>query len=192
MKPVRVLLVDDHAIVRAGIRVLLEREAWLQVCGEAGDGAQSLELLARLQPDVLLLDISLPDISGLKVLQEARRRYPRLPVVMLTMHSEGPWHEEALRAGAHGFVVKGSSPNLLLTAIRQAVPEHVLPETPLSARETEVLRLIAEGLTSREIAERLQISKHTVERHRTNIASKLNLSKRGHLMRSALRHFGKS
>lgn len=187
---IRILLVDDHEIVRAGVRMLLEREPGLEVCCETGDGTETLRLVNENCPDLLVLDISLPGVSGLRVLHEVKRVRPDLPVVVLTMHGESRWKDEALRAGASGFVVKGSSPQLLLSAIREALGIHAVERSPLSPRELDVLRLIATGMTSKEIAAQLSISRYTVERHRTNIATKLNLSRRGELVRSALQFFG--
>jgi DNA-binding NarL/FixJ family response regulator len=187
---VRILLADDHEIVRAGVRMLLEREPGLEVCCDTGNGADVLALLEANCADLLLLDISLPGMSGLKVLQQVKQSRPDLPVIVLTMHGERRWKDEALRAGASGFVVKGSSPQLLLSAIRDALGMRAVERSPLSPRELDVLRLVAAGLTSKEIAGELQISRYTVERHRTNIATKLNLSKRGELIRSAIQFFG--
>lgn len=170
--------------------MLLEREPGFDVCCDTGNGAEALSLLESSCADLLLLDISLPGISGLKVLQQVKQSRPDLPVVVLTMHGESRWKDEALRAGASGFVVKGSSPQLLLSAIRDALGMREVERSPLSPRELDVLRLIAAGMTSKEIAGELQISRYTVERHRTNIATKLNLSKRGELIRSAIQFFG--
>lgn len=211
MSKIRVLVADDHAIVRAGVRLLLESEADMEVVGEAVDGQEALEKAQRLQPDVVLMDIAMPGTSGLEATRRIKEHNPRIQVLALTMHEDERYFFQIIQAGAAGYVVKGASPADLLAAVRAvsqgqaylypSVARRLLDDylrrveageetggiENLSAREKEVLKLIAEGLTSREIAQRLYLSANTVERHRANIMGKLNLHSRTELIKYALR-----
>lgn len=212
MKPIRIVIADDHAIVRAGIRMLLEAQPEFEVAGEAADGQRCLELVAQLKPRVVLMDITMPGCSGLECTEQLRKAHPDVAVLVLTMHDDDRYFFRLLQAGALGYVVKGAAPEELITAIRQVsrgeayvhpslawrllkdYAERHGPARPASAtpqlteREQEVLALIAEGLTGPQIAERLYLSAHTVERHRTNIMNKLGLHSKAELIRYALRH----
>ncbi len=206
LKPWRVLLVDDHGILRAGLRLLLERTSEFRVVGEAETAREALEEAQRLQPDLILLDLTLPDQSGLQLLPALRQAAPKARVLVLTIHAEEAFLQEALRQGAYGYVVKSAVDQELLTALRwvaqgrkyihpsmaEALLKSLLSEEPqrstgeLSPREEEVLRLVAQGYTNREIAERLHLSVKTVETYRARGMEKLGLQNRAQLVRYAL------
>lgn len=210
MSKIRVLIVDDHGIVRAGIRSLLEDQADIEVVGEAGSGWKAIELATHLQPDVVLMDIAMGDLSGLEATQEIRERAPDVNVLALTMHDREEYFFAMLRAGALGYVLKESEPDELLAAIRavhrgeaflspavtKAVLEDYLTQRTdqvqprsdnLTLREHEVLRLAAEGKTTREIAEMLHLSAKTIEKHRSSMMRKLGLQSLPDLIKYAIR-----
>jgi DNA-binding NarL/FixJ family response regulator len=194
----RVLVIDDHPIVRQGLALLIEREADLTVCGQAEDAHEALDVIASLQPDIVLLDISLGGQDGLEVLKKIRARDPDLPVLVLSMHDELIYAERALRAGADGYIMKQEATDRVLTAIRRIIdgqmyvpdrvatrmlkqyargahPDAVSPVASLSDRELEVFRLIGHGSSTREIAEVLHLSIKTVESYQAHIKEKLAL-----------------
>ena len=209
-KPVRVMIVDDHDIVRAGIRVLLDDQPDMAVVGEASDGREAVEMAGSMKPDVVLMDISMPGMTGIEVTRAIKAAHSEIEIVGLTMHAEDRYFFQLLQAGASGYVVKGAAPRELLDAVRAAsrgeayihpslqrklIGDYVSRSegndkgsmlADLTERELEVLRLIVDGLTSREIAESLVISPNTVERHRQNIMSKLGLHNRAELVRYAI------
>ena len=209
---IRIVLVDDHAVLRAGLTALLNAEADMTVVGEAGDGAASLPVVADRQPDVVLLDINMPNMGGLEALGELRKVAPKSRVLILTMHDDQTYLRQALAQGAAGYVLKQAADTELLTAIRTVYhggaflhPSHaqsLLAPTPvatagqtnsndlslLSERELEVLKLIALGHANKEIAEMLFLSVKTVETYKTRIMEKLNLTSRAALVRFALKH----
>lgn len=209
---IRIVLVDDHAVLRAGLTALLNAEADMTVVGEAGDGAASLPVVADRQPDVVLLDINMPNMGGLEALGELRKVAPKSRVLILTMHDDQTYLRQALAQGAAGYVLKEAADTELLTAIRTVYhggaflhPSHaqsLLAPTPvatagqtnsndlslLSERELEVLKLIALGHANKEIAEMLFLSVKTVETYKTRIMEKLNLTSRAALVRFALKH----
>ncbi len=208
---IRLLLVDDHAVVRLGLRMLFENEPDLEIVGEAETAAQALELATRLDPDVALMDIGLPDLSGIEAARALGQACPSCAVVALTIHEDKEYFFKMLEAGASGYVPKRAAPDELLTAIRaaaagevylypsltkllvkdylsQAVPEDDGSEgSPLTPREQEVLALLAEGASNQEIGVSLVISPKTVARHRENIMRKLNLHSRTELVKYAIR-----
>lgn len=208
---IRIVLVDDHAVLRAGLTALLNAEPDMTVVGEAGDGAASLTIVAERQPDVVLLDINMPTMSGLEALGELRKVAPQSRVLILTMHDDQTYLRQALSQGAAGYVLKQAADAELLTAIRTVYhggaflhPSHaqaLLSPTPaatagqatsddlahLSERELEVLKLIALGHANKEIAEMLFLSVKTVETYKTRIMEKLNLTSRAALVRFALK-----
>jgi two-component system, NarL family, response regulator NreC len=210
MSPVRVLLVDDHAVVRAGLRMLLSADPDLVIVGEAEDGAQGLRMARDLTPDVVLMDISMPDMNGIEATRRIKELCPDVAVLALTMHEDDQYFFEMLAAGASGYVPKRAAPNdliaaihavrsggvflfpsvarLLVTDYRQRVERGgpVGAFDILTDREREVLVLIAQGLNNPEIAEKLVISIKTVNRHRENIMAKLNLHSRVELVRYAI------
>jgi two-component system response regulator NreC len=202
---IRVLIVDDHGIVRAGLRALLSVESDLTIVGEAADGEQALRLARTLQPDVVLMDISMPGMDGLEATRALTQSQPAVKVLILSLHEDSALVRAALEAGAAGYVVKRGVEGDVISAIRAAVrgdlylhpavtrallakdgpaSEFAGRET-LSPREIEVLRLIAAGHTNREIAERLVLSVRTVESHRANLMGKLGLHSRAELVQYA-------
>ncbi len=211
MKKIRVLIADDHAVVRAGIRLLLETQPDMEVVGEAQNGRESLDQAQKLKPDVVLMDITMPDMGGVEATKAIKEAYPHVQVLALTMHEDTPYFFRMLQAGASGYVLKGADPSELLSAIRAVSQNkaYIFPSlvrkllddylerlevgeekdsyARLTAREREVLKLIGEGYTGREIAERLFLSINTVERHRTNIMDKLGMHNKGQLIRFAIR-----
>ncbi len=206
--PIRVLVADDHAIVRTGIRHVLESEPGFAVVGEAATGAEALELATSLRPDVAVLDISMPDESGLRVAEELRRRVPTTHVLILSMHDNTEYVLESLRAGAHGYLLKDTAATELRGAIRAVRRGESFFSPPiasrltavvrgdaagqpdalsqLTARERQVLIGVAQGRTNREIALELGISHRTVETHRESLMRKLGVRTVAGLTRLAL------
>lgn len=202
----RVLLAEDHQVVREGLRALLAKEPSIEVVGEAADGLQAVELAARLAPQVVVMDLGMPGLSGADATRRLRKTNPETQVVVLSMHDDAPTVDAALRAGARGYVLKGGGVEHLLEAIRTVlrgevylspgVSDYVLqgylsaqraPADPLTDREREILKLVAEGCTGREIAERLGLKAKTVENHRARICEKLDVHTTAGLVRYALR-----
>ena len=210
MSQIRVLIADDHGIVRAGIRSLLEGHADIEVIGEASSGWEAIEQATRLLPDVVLMDIAMGDLSGLEATREIKERTPDVNVLALTMHDREEYFFAMLQAGALGYVLKESGPDELLAAIRAvhrgeaflspAVTKAVLGDylaqstsraksryDNLSLREKEVLRLAAEGKTTTEMADMLHLSAKTVEKHRAAMMHKLGLHNLSELIKYAIR-----
>ena len=206
---INIVLADDHHLVREGLRALLERERDLTVVAETGDGIEAIRLVEAVQPDVLVVDITMPGLDGLGVTRQVRKRVPRTQVVILTMHANEAHVLEALRHGAVGYVLKEADAADVVRAIRKAargkrflsapLSERAIeayaqmaqatandPYQTLSPREQEVMQLTAEGYTAAQIAERLSISPRTVEAHRAKLMRKLGLSKLADVMRYAL------
>lgn len=192
---IRLLLVDDHVVVRRGLKMVLSLEGDLEVVGEAGDGQEALEQVARLAPQVVLMDLLMPVMDGVSAIRNIKQMYPEVEVVALTSVLEDRLVIEAVEAGAAGYLLKESGPEELIEAIRAAakgevrmhpkVQKRLVKEvrTPemresLTERETQTLRLIAKGLANKEIAEQLKVSEVTVKTHVSSILSKLNLSSR--------------
>lgn len=194
----RILLVEDHTILREGLRSLLNAASQFEVVGEAGDGLEAIAQARRLQPDLVIMDLSMPKMTGLEALREINRQDPGIKVLALTMHNSEEHLRDALRAGAAGYLLKSVSHGELLAAVRSVLagqrylspqvakpvidgylektrPPEVTAWDTLTAREREVLKLIAEGYKSREIADQLCISQSTVEKHRVNLMRKLDL-----------------
>lgn len=208
-KKIRLLIVDDHAVLRAGLRTLLNLQSDLEVVGEAAEGPEALEKVQRLQPDVVLMDISLPGMEGLEATAELKKRHPEVRVLILTMHEDRRYLSPALKAGASGYVVKRAADTELLEAIRavyrgdaflhpsmakvviqdyldSSSKQQEAAEQGLSDRERDVLRLIAEGRTYKEMAQLLGVSVKTIESYRERIKDKLRLTTRAELVRYAL------
>jgi len=207
---IRLLLVDDHAVVRVGLRMLLENEADLVIVGEADDAHQAIEMLDKTDPDVILMDISLPDLSGIEATRQIKSIKPDVAIIALTIHEDEEYFFKMLEAGASGYVPKRAAPEELLTAIRAAasgevylypslakylVRDFLSTEKParsglnidgLTPRECEVLALVADGESNQAIADTLSISPKTVSRHRENIMAKLNLHSRSELVKYAI------
>jgi two-component system response regulator NreC len=207
---IRLLLVDDHAVVRSGLRMMLENEGDTEIVGEAASAAEAIEAAMRLKPNVILMDIGLPDLSGIDATREIKKRTPEVSIVALTIHEDEEYFFKMLEAGASGYVPKRAAPEELLTAIRAAATGQVYlypslakllvrdyldggrasaeqPPSDLTDREQEVLTYLAEGASNDEIAAALVISRKTVARHRENIMRKLNLHSRSELVRYAIR-----
>jgi len=202
------LIADDHAVLRAGLRMLLDAELDIEVVGEAGDGMEAVERARRLIPDIVLLDVTMPRQGGLEVIQQIRAISPNTQVLILTMHDDEGYLREALAEGGSGYVLKRAADIELLTAIRTvyqggtylhaahtrilfenntAHPSHQeTTETKLSPRETQVLRLIARGYTNQQAADMLYLSIKTVETYRGRLMAKLGLHNRAELVRCAL------
>lgn len=211
MGKIRVLLADDHAIIRAGVRMLLETQPDMEVAGEAEGGVDAVRLARELNPDVVVMDLSMPDMDGFEATRRIKQMAPGMAVLALTMHDSEEYFFEVLKAGAAGYVPKKAAPTDLVAAIRavHAGGVFLFPTVAKSLvsdylkrveaggeratydgitdREREVLKLIAEGHTNQEIADRLVISSKTVERHRANIMDKLNLHSRTELVKYAIR-----
>ncbi|GAA2374826.1 DNA-binding response regulator [Catellatospora methionotrophica] len=208
--PARILLADDHALVRRGVRLILDSEPDLTVVAEAGDGAEAIALARAEQPDLAILDIAMPRLTGLQAARELSRTMPGLRILILTMYDNEQFFFEALRAGANGYVLKSVADRDLVEACRAAMRDEPFlypgavtalirdyldraargqdqPERAITAREEEVLKLIAEGHSAREIAQLLFISIKTVDRHRANLLQKLGLRDRLELTRYAIR-----
>jgi DNA-binding NarL/FixJ family response regulator len=208
---VRVLLVDDHPMVRQGLARLINDEADLCVCGEADSAASALGMLDSVQPDLAIVDISMDGIDGIELVKELRAKRPQMPALVLSMHDESLYAERVLRAGAKGYVTKQEAPEKVMTAIRRVLAGDVYvsdkiasrllkavtgpqkepmlsPLDRLSDRELQVFRLIGGGLSVREIAEKLFLSVKTIETHREHIKEKLNLKSAAELLRYAVQY----
>jgi two-component system, NarL family, response regulator NreC len=211
MPRIRILLADDHALVRAGIRSLLEQQPDMEVVGEAANGQEAIESVCDLRPDVVIMDIAMPGTTGLEATRHIKSRLPEVRILTLTMLEDERYFFQSIHAGASGFIVKGALPEEFLVAVRTVAAKQVylypslnkkLVEEYLSCahadptgtapkaltdREQQVVRLIAEGRTRREIADQLGISPNTVERHRQNVMAKLDLHNRAALVKYAIR-----
>jgi DNA-binding NarL/FixJ family response regulator len=203
---VTILLADDHTIVRQGLKLILSAHADLQVVGEAANGREAVELAAKLRPDIVLLDVQMPELNGMEATRKMVAANPRIRILVLSMHKEAVYVREILRAGARGYILKDAIDTELLSAIRSVAngDGYISPAVSsalndkakdlndpvglLSAREREVLLLIAEGKTNKEIATRLNLSVYTVDSHRGKIMEKLNLHSAGELVRFAMKN----
>jgi len=205
---IRILIVDDHAIVREGQRALIDTEPGMQVLGEAKDGFEAVKMAQSLQPDVILMDLQMPKKGGIEAIKEIKEGNPGARLLVLTSFSEDEKVFTAIKAGAMGYLLKDSLPKEILTAIREVSqgemsmkpsiakklmrelqrPSELPPtEEPLTEREVEVLKLVAQGLPNQDIAEKLVVSERTVRTHVTNILSKLHLANRTQATLYALR-----
>jgi DNA-binding NarL/FixJ family response regulator len=187
----RVLIADDHGIVRSGLRLLLERQADIEVVAEAADGAEARELAIRERPDLAILDVKMPKLTGLQATREIKAQAPEVAVLILSMHDDEGYLAEALEAGASGYVLKTQADTDLLAAVRAVERGDTFPRPPapgeLTPREEEVVKLVAEAHSSKEIAEILHLSEKTVENHRANAMRKLGMRDRVELVRWAIR-----
>jgi DNA-binding NarL/FixJ family response regulator len=206
----RILLADDHTLVRGGLKMVLDAQPDLNVVAEAGDGAEALDLALRSDIDLAVLDVSMPRLTGLQVARELDRQRPEIRSLMLSVHDNEQYFFEALKAGASGYVLKSAANRDLIEACRATMrgepfiyPPAVsslirdylerasrgeeVPQDALTPRELEVTKLISEGLTAEEIAGTLYISKKTVDRHRANILEKLGMRNRVELTRYAIK-----
>lgn len=207
-KPYRVLIVDDHAVVRHGVRALLESQPGIEVCSEASDGRAAIEHVQKLKPDLVVLDLTLPEMSGLDAARAIRETSPETEVLILTVHLSEGAAREAIRSGARGYVLKSDADRELILAVNrvrhhqpyftdqltEAMAESFIQEgypgsaPSLTEREIEVLRFLAEGNTTKEVAALLGVSAKTAETHRNRIMRKMNFASFSELVRFAVRH----
>jgi DNA-binding NarL/FixJ family response regulator len=202
---VRILIADDHGIVRSGLKLLLDRQADLEVVAEAEDGVDALEKALSERPDLAILDVTMPRMTGLQATHEIKKQAPEVQVLILSMHEDERYLFEALRAGAAGYVLKRAADTDLLEAVRAAARGQPFltasaqqslirdflergEQPELTPREQEIVKLIAEAHTNREIAEILHLSEKTVESHRANVLQKLGMRDRVELVRYAIRN----
>ncbi len=208
--PIRILIADDHAVVRSGLRAILGSDPDLEIVGEAEDGTQTLDMVERLHPEVVLLDITMPPEDGITTAKRLKEAHPEVIVLFLTMHEDESLLHEALQAGASGYVIKRAAESEIIDAIHAvrrgdiyvhpsmtrallhqpvtSVHRRGLPAIDLTGRELDVLRLLAKGNTNRQIAELLGLSTRTVENHRANLMGKLCLTSRVELVEYAEEH----
>lgn len=209
MQTCRVILADDHVLIRHGIKKIIESEPSLEVVGQVGDGLELLNLIKEVTPDIILLDISMPNLRGIEAINEAKKICPNVKILILTMHKNKQYLCHAIGTGADGYVLKEDSGSELLTAIEQVLQGKIfispvlskefsesdleacrkkktIPSDSLTPRERQVLKMVAEGRTSRDIAELLSISTRTVEHHRANLLKKLNISNTADLIKYAI------
>ena len=212
MKKIKILFADDHGIVRDGLRSLFKSDPQFSIVGEAADGAEALSLVAKQRPDVAILDISMPNLNGIEATSLIKKNYPGTKVLILTIHEDEGYIQEMILAGADGYVVKNAEKKEIFDGVRSVAnnetffspsvsrvlleglikrtrnKEKVVPDdNKLTRRETEILRLIAEGLTSKEIAEKLFLSISTVNSHRMNMMKKLDIHDTASLVRYAIK-----
>ena len=206
-KKIRVLLADDHAVVRAGYRVLLQNTTDIEVVAEADSGERACRAFADLQPDVVVMDLSMPGIGGLQAMRRMVARDPNARILVFSMHEDTVFVEQALQAGAQGYITKSSAPEILVEAIRELASgkSHIdteivqrlafqkargkdSPFSNLSTREFEIFCLLAEGLNTSEIAKRLSLSYKTIANYSTQIKNKLHVSTVAEIARLAIRH----
>ena len=213
MKELKILLADDHPLMRQGIRSMLESQPGWTVCGDAGNGREAVAMAKRLSPDVAVIDITMPELNGIEAARQIRREMPSVEILILTMHHSDALIAGALEAGARGCILKSDSARLLIAAV-EAVAQHkpflagkvaeavmgrslkgevdeedtVALDHRLSAREREVVQLVAEGRTNKEIATELGVSVKTVDAHRMNIMRRLNVHSVAELVRYAIRN----
>lgn len=207
---IKVLIVDDHAIVRAGLRALIHSESTMELAGEASGGYEAIDLIEKIQPDVLVLDLSMPDLDGIAVTRQIKPRFPDMRILILTIHEDQALLREAIKAGASGYILKHAAESELIAAIQRivhgdlyvdpalvrlllqepAAPPAAPPQSTetLTPREIEVLKLIVQGCTNRQIGEELNISFRTAESHRASLSEKLGMHSRVELVRYAREH----
>ncbi len=208
MKSIRILLAEDHTIVREGLKTLIDAQSGMEVVGEAGDGASAVQLAAQLQPDIVVMDVGLPRMNGAEATREIKSQNPNVRVVALTMYEDKSYVRELIRAGASGYVVKRAAADELIHALRvvadggnffdpiiqeklasplsSGAAHAAHSESELSERETEVVRMIAEGHSNKEIAYRLDVSIKSVETYKARAMEKLGLHSRAEIVRYAL------
>jgi len=206
-RPIRILIADDHAVVRRGFRLILESQPGLEVIGEACTGHDAVAQAIALEPDLVIIDVSMPELNGIEATRRIVEQVPRTRVLALSMHRDGVYVREMLRAGAKGYLLKDADDEALIDAVQAvargdaylspSVADSVLtdyrrhvtnPLDLLSTREREVLQLISEGRTNKDIAQLLSLSVHTVDSHRSRLMEKLNLNSTGELVRFAIRN----
>jgi len=202
----RLLLADDHALVRKGLRLILSQEPTFEVVAEASHGREAVSMVRTHRPDVVVMDVAMPHVNGVTAVRTILEEEPQCRILMLSMHRDAAYVRESLRAGAKGYLLKDAVDHELVTAVKALADghaylspavsntvladyrQHVSDATDLTAREREVLQLLAEGLTAKEIAKRLDISAYTVDAHRSRLMRKLQISSIGELVRFAMRN----
>ncbi|MDP6502580.1 MAG: response regulator transcription factor [Planctomycetota bacterium] len=203
----KLFLVDDHPLLRKGIKSLLEEEEGMEVCGEAGTAEDALTGMRELYPDVALVDLTLPGIDGIELVKRARAQFPEMKLLVVSLHDESIYAERALKAGANGYIMKRAGTEELIQAVRKVASGEIyvsanlsdrvlrqfagdldteLPENSLSDRELQVFRLVGDGMSTREVAGRLHLSIKTVEAHRANIMKKLGVDSAPQLVKRAV------
>jgi len=210
-RPYRIIIADDHGLIRKGLRTIIELESDIKVIGEAGDGKELLELLPSLQPDMVIMDISMPQVNGIEAARKVVESYPAIRILMLTMHRNSQYFYNAISVGAHGYLMKDDSDTELMSAIRtvQSGKTYVSPqlseevtngmisafrdhrEVPLiqlTAREREVLELVVKGYTSKKMADILCLSPRTVDHHRAKLLKKFNMKNTVDLVKHVVRN----
>lgn len=209
---IRVLVADDHAIIREGLRVMLGNQPDMEVVGVAANGREAIRLVDEKEPDVAVIDISMPELNGIEAIQQILPRYPQMKVVVLSIHETKPYVHRALKAGARGYLIKETAGLEVVDAVRavyrgerylsQRIADlltdgsfrkletsiEVSPLETLSSREREILQLVAEGKTSQEIAERLSISPKTVDTYRSRLMHKIGVEDMAGLVKFAIQH----
>ena len=210
MKPARILIADDHEVVRHGIRVMVQSCPNLEVCGEASDGRQAVQLATKLRPDVVIIDIGMPQLNGLDATRQIVHEVPNVKVLILTMHESEQIVREVLAAGARGYLLKSDAGRDLISALEALAgsktfftskvaeivletylnggPGHPVPKDVLTSREREVVQLLAEGKTTKEVAVALGLSVKTAETHRSNLMRKLDVHSVSQLVLYAVRN----
>jgi DNA-binding NarL/FixJ family response regulator len=206
----KVFIVDDHPVVRDGLITLIEHEQDFNVCGDADDAAEALKSISELKPDVVIVDIGLKSSDGIELTKSIKTRYPRMPVVVLSIHDESVYAERALHAGASGYLMKEAASNDIITAIRTVLSGEIYvsdqmakkllgnafsrksdigtdPVAKLSDREFEIFRLIGSGYKVSQIADRMHLSSKTIETYRARIKEKLNITDASKLLRYAIK-----
>jgi len=206
-KKIRILLADDHKLVRQGFRLILLSQPDMEVVGETSNGREAVELAKSLSPDLVVMDVTMPELNGIEATRRIRESSPRVRVLALSVHRDAVYVREIIRAGAEGYLLKESADTDLLAAVRSVAEgnSYLSPEVSsailtdyrkhatnpidlLTSREREILQLVAEGKTNKEIATTLRLSVYTVDGHRTRIMDKLNLHSVGELVRFAVRN----
>ena len=213
MKKIRIIIADDHAVLRAGLKALLNCYSEFEIIGEAGTGVDAVSLVGKLNPDVLILDLSMPDMNGFDCIKEIRSQKLACSILVLTMYDDDEFVKEVMRSGANGYVLKRSADTELMEAIKrvsdgkkylnESISQKLIdtllkkpneecdskdPYTMLSGREREVLRYLAQGYTNTEIAEKLFISPKTVDTYRSRIMKKLSIRKKSELVNYAIKY----
>jgi len=207
MPRIRILLADDHAVVRQGFKMILDAQPDMEIVGEAGNGREAVDLVEKLKPDVIVMDVAMPELNGIEATRRVTQSVPHARVIALSMHKDSVYVREVLRAGARGYLLKDSGAGDLVSAVRAVARgegylspgvsnavlddyrRHVTnPIDLLSSREREVLQMLAEGKTNKEIATILNLSVYTVDAHRGRIMEKLNLHSINELVRFAVRN----
>jgi DNA-binding NarL/FixJ family response regulator len=212
-KKTRIMLVDNQPMIRRGLADLINGEKDLAVCGEAADASAGLDLIPTVRPDLAIIDISLSNWNGIELIKEIRTRYPKVPILVLTMHDEEVYAERSLRAGASGYVMKDKTAATMMSAIRRVLSGHIYTSdkiadqlmhqfalsrphdsgntasnaSQLSNREVQIFRLLGDGVRAREIAKQLYLSVRTIESHRVNIKQKLGIKTSAELLRYAIK-----